>query len=115
MIDKDIVTLVLQNLFSNEEYSRAVLPHLKEEYFHDNDEKQIYNTIHSYIDKYNDILIIASSCWQSMTEFEEKFGNLPYPCKVPWLNLKTREVKILDFSDSEEKSCEVESVEVKNG
>jgi DNA polymerase II small subunit len=50
------------------------------------------------IDLYHNILIICSSCWQSTTAFEEKVGNLPDPCKVPLLNLKTREIKILDFS-----------------
>ncbi len=50
------------------------------------------------ISSYNNILIIANSCWQSMTAFEEKVGNVPDPCKVPILNLKTREIKILDFS-----------------
>jgi DNA polymerase II small subunit len=52
---------------------------------------------------YNNILLIASSCWQSITPFEEKVGNNPDPCKVPILNLKTRELKILDFSGQEEK------------
>ncbi len=47
---------------------------------------------------YNNIQIICSSCWQSITPFEEKVGNHPQPGKVPLLNLKTREVKILDFS-----------------
>ncbi len=51
------------------------------------------------IDIYNNILIISNSCWQSQTAFEEKIGNFPDPCKVPMLNLKTREIKILDFSD----------------
>lgn len=50
------------------------------------------------IDLYNNILIICSSCWQSMTPFEEKVGNNPDPCKVPVLNLRNREIKILDFS-----------------
>jgi DNA polymerase II small subunit len=50
------------------------------------------------VDIYNNILIIAGSCWQSTTPYEEKLGNRPDPCKVPMLNLKTREIKILDFS-----------------
>jgi DNA polymerase II small subunit/DNA polymerase delta subunit B len=50
------------------------------------------------IDSYNNVLIIANSCWQSMTAFEEKVGNVPDPCKVPILNLKSREIRILDFS-----------------
>ena len=56
----------------------------------------------SDISIYNNILLIASSCWQSITPFEEKGGNDPDPCKVPMLNLKTREIKILDFSDTKE-------------
>ncbi len=48
---------------------------------------------------YNNILLVSGSCWQSKTPFEEKVGNEPDPCKVPLFNLKTREIKILDFSD----------------
>jgi DNA polymerase II small subunit len=54
------------------------------------------------IDSYNNVLIISNSCWQSMTAFEEKVGNQPDPCKVPILNLKTREIKVLDFSEVED-------------
>ncbi len=50
------------------------------------------------IGNYNNILMIAGSCWQSITPFEEKVGHEPDPCKVPLFNLKTREIKILDFS-----------------
>jgi DNA polymerase II small subunit len=53
------------------------------------------------IDLYNNILIVCNSCWQSTTPFEEKVGNHPDPCKVPLLNLKTREIKILDFTSKE--------------
>jgi len=50
------------------------------------------------IDFYNGVSIICSSCWQSITPFEEKVGNVPDPCKVPILNLKTGKIKIMDFS-----------------
>ena len=50
------------------------------------------------IENYNGTLIITGSCWQAQTEFEEKVGNVPDPCKIPVLNLKTRELKILDFT-----------------
>ena len=66
------------------------------------------------IDMYHNILIVSSSCWQSITPFEEKVGNHPDPCKVPIFNLKTREIKILDFSDVEVKA-EKECREVVNG
>ncbi|MEA3329580.1 MAG: metallophosphoesterase [Nanoarchaeota archaeon] len=55
------------------------------------------------IASYNGILLVASSCWQSRTPFEEKVGNNPDPCKVPVLNLKTREIKIWDFSSGLDK------------
>ena len=51
------------------------------------------------IGDYNKVLIISNSCWQAMTAFEEKMGNVPDPCKVPILNLKTGEIRILDFSE----------------
>lgn len=54
------------------------------------------------IETYNGTLIITGSCWQAQTEFEEKVGNVPDPCKVPVFNLKTRELKILDFTSSQE-------------
>ena len=63
----------------------------------------------SEVSTYNNILMIASSCWQSITPFEEKVGNVPDPCKVPLFNLKTREIKIIDFSD------EVREVEWEDG
>ncbi len=51
------------------------------------------------VDSYNNILMVAGSCWQSVTPFEERIGSVPEPCRVPLFNLKTREVKIVDFSD----------------
>lgn len=53
------------------------------------------------IESYNGTLIITGSCWQAQTPFEEKVGNIPDPCKVPVLNLKTRELRVLDFSGEE--------------
>ena len=50
------------------------------------------------VENYNGTLIITGSCWQSKTPFEERVGNLPDPCKLPVFNLKTRELKIFDFS-----------------
>lgn len=50
------------------------------------------------IDFYNGVTIVCSSCWQSITPFEEKVGNIPDPCKVPIMNLKTGKIKIMDFS-----------------
>lgn len=51
------------------------------------------------ISQYNNILTINCSCWQAKTDFQEKTGNNPDPAKVPIFNLKTREIKILNFND----------------
>jgi DNA polymerase II small subunit len=68
------------------------------------------------IDQYNGIKLISCSCWQSKTAFEEKVGNVPDPCKVPVMNLKTLEVKILDFSDELAEECGDKKIteEIKN-
>ena len=53
----------------------------------------------SAIGNHNGVIIINCSCWQSKTDFQEKVGHDPDPAKVPILNLKTREIKILKFGD----------------
>jgi DNA polymerase II small subunit len=64
---------------------------------------------------YNNILVVSISCWEEMTPYQEKFGNIPDHCKVPMFNLKTRKVKILDFEDLGEGSKEINIEEKKNG
>jgi DNA polymerase II small subunit len=56
------------------------------------------------VERHNGTLILTGSCWQGRTDFEEKVGNIPDPCKVPVFNLKTHELKILDFTLSEERN-----------
>ncbi len=53
----------------------------------------------SDISQYNNVLTINCSCWQSKTDFQEKIGNDPDPAKVPIFNLKTREIKIINFGE----------------
>ena len=52
----------------------------------------------SDLSDYNGVKVINCSCWESKTEFQEKTGNNPDPCKVPLYSLKTRDIKVLDFS-----------------
>ena len=52
----------------------------------------------SSMTNYNNVTLINCSCWQAKTDFQEKTGNNPDPCRVPIINLKTREVKLFDFS-----------------
>lgn len=49
------------------------------------------------IGNYKNITTICCSCWQSKTTFQEKVGHNPEPSRVPIVNLKTREVKMLKF------------------
>jgi len=51
----------------------------------------------SSVSMYRNISLICCSCWQSKTAFQEKVGHHPEPCRVPIVNLKTREVKVLRF------------------
>jgi DNA polymerase II small subunit len=51
---------------------------------------------------YNNILLVSVSSWESMTPYQEKFGNQPDHCKVPVFNLKTGSVQILDFEKNPE-------------
>jgi len=51
---------------------------------------------------YNNILIISGSGWEEETDYQKRKGNQPDFCKVPMFNLKTREIKILDFDIKEE-------------
>lgn len=47
---------------------------------------------------YKGVTMISGSCWQAKTAFQEKLGHEPEPARVPIVNLKTREIKILKFN-----------------
>ena len=50
-----IETTILGNLLQNEEYTRKVLPFLKTDYFTNNDEKIVYDTVSGFVTKYNSL------------------------------------------------------------
>lgn len=52
---------------------------------------------YSSVANYRGVTMISGSCWQGKTTFQEKLGHEPEPARVPIVNLKTREVKILRF------------------
>ncbi len=52
---------------------------------------------YSSVANYKGVTTICGSCWQSKTDFQEKLGHNPEPGRVPVVNLKTREVKVLRF------------------
>lgn len=45
----------------------------------------------------NNITMLNCSCWIGQTPYQEKVGLKPQPARVPIVNLKTREIKILKF------------------
>lgn len=77
------------------------IPNTKRDYLVISEVPDVINTADFHrtdVDFYNGTAIVCSSCWQSITPFEEKVGNVPDPCKVPIMNLKTGKIKIMDFS-----------------
>ncbi len=53
----------------------------------------------SSVSHYGKTTLICGSCWQSTTKFQEKVGHHPEPCRVPIVNLKTRDVKLMKFCE----------------
>ena len=49
------------------------------------------------ISQYKATTLINSSCWQSMTSFQERLGHNPQPARLPVVNLKTRDASIINF------------------
>lgn len=97
MIEKTI----LSGLVHNEDYTRKVLPFLKEEYFEDHNDRFIYASIRQYIDKYNGVpsqtaLRVAVEESSTLTEdrykqVTETIGSLGWEDKtdMDWLVDKT--------------------------
>ena len=59
------------------------------------------HTHKAIVSNYRGVNIITGSCWQSKTGYQEKLGNEPDPCKVPIINLQTRKISIIDFSQND--------------
>ncbi len=53
---------------------------------------------YSNVANYKGITTVSGSCWQGTTSFQEKLGHQPEPARVPLVNLKTREIKVLKFN-----------------
>ncbi len=52
---------------------------------------------YSSVANYKGVTMISCSCWQGKTTFQEKLGHQPEPARVPFVNLRTREIKVLRF------------------
>ena len=49
------------------------------------------------IKNYRNITLLNTSCWVSQTDYQEKRGLMPEPNKAIYVNLKTRNTKLLNF------------------
>ncbi len=54
------------------------------------------------ISNYRKVSLVNASCWIGQTDFQEKIGLVPQPCKVVVANLQTREMKVLNFENGSE-------------
>lgn len=105
MIEKTI----LSHLIYNEPYSRKVLPFLKEDYFHTQSDKAIYNLIKMYVDRYNalptkEVLYLELNNKDGISEAIFKDS------KELIDNLSFEETKIEWLLDSTEKFCQEKAV-----
>lgn len=63
----------------------------------------------SSVSSYRNITVINASCWTETTEDQVKRGLEPLPARVPVINLKTRDVKLINFLSRKSKERELEA------
>lgn len=75
---QSIENLILHNLQHNEDYARKVFPYLKDEYFHNNAEKQYFIILNDYFQKYNALpsFDVVSVEIQNSKLTEQQFDNI---------------------------------------
>ncbi|MEM3373779.1 MAG: metallophosphoesterase [Candidatus Woesearchaeota archaeon] len=49
------------------------------------------------VKNYRNVILLNCGCWVTQTEYQEKRGLVPMPAKAIYVDLSTRETKILDF------------------
>jgi DNA polymerase II small subunit len=64
----------------------------------------------STVGSYRNVTTINASCWTETTEDQIKRGLEPLPARIPIINLKTREVKIMNFLSKKTKEKEEEKI-----
>jgi hypothetical protein len=62
---------IFKNLLSNEDYTRKVLPFLKEAYFQTRSDKAFFKIFSEYVDQYNNVPSLTAMLIES-----EKLSNL---------------------------------------
>jgi replicative DNA helicase len=57
---KKIETIILSKMFSDEDYTRKIIPFLRDEYFHDSAERKLFSYMNAFINKYNSLPTIEA-------------------------------------------------------
>jgi replicative DNA helicase len=102
--------VIFDNLMFNEEYARKVIPFLKVEYFHNNDDKIVFKLIDDYVKKYNafptkEALYIDLSNKENISELSFQI------CKETIDNLKKEfDTNIEWLLDQTEKFCQEKAI-----
>ena len=97
-------TAILKNLLQNEEYTRKVLPFLKEDYFADFNERTIFLAVKYFVEKYNkpptkESILIDLEKERNINE--EQYGTI----KEIINGFKKSEVDLDWLKDTTEKFC----------
>ena len=50
---------------------------------------------------YRNVSLLNCGCWSKLSSYQEKMGIIPQPAKVLVVNLRTREVKVMNFLESD--------------
>lgn len=62
---------------------------------------------------YRNVTCLNASCWTAITEDQEKRGLAPQPARVMLVSLKTRDVKIMNFSSGKDPSSVADLIKQK--
>ena len=95
--------VILQNLMRNDEYSRRVIPFIKDEYFHNNIDRKVFSIVREYIISYNNIptkeaIVLSLQKDNTIREDEYKdaislIDDISEDCKDPDLNWLTEQTE----------------------
>ncbi|MFA6073511.1 MAG: metallophosphoesterase [Candidatus Woesearchaeota archaeon] len=66
----------------------------------------------STVGSYRNVTTVNASCWTETSEDQIKRGLEPLPARVPVINLKTRDVKIMNFLSKKSKEKEEEKLKI---
>ncbi len=105
---KKLETTILRNLFFNEDFTRKVLPFIKEEYFTDKAEKILFKEIGEFVNKYNNLptyesVVITLSDSKSISEPDLK-SSIDLLDRI--IQDKNESVEVAWLTEQTEKFCQ---------